>query len=131
MSYDAKALKKHTHKGFLDQAEDVIMAWTNAEEDRFSMTYGIKGVPLLSLVGTITLPSSFLLDFMHLIFENAVLNLVAHYTGNFKGLNTGSEEYIFPPHIWSKICKTGSASGDTIPSQLEQGCQTLKRNTPT
>ena len=117
-SYDGKALPKRTHERFLSQVEDVIKAPTTAEEDRLSMAYGIKGLPLLSLIGTLTLPSSFPLDFMHLIFENLVPNLVAHYTGNFKGLDAGTEDYIIPPHIWSKICETGSASGDTIPSQF-------------
>ena len=55
---------------------------------------------------------------MHLIFENLVPNLVAHYTGNFKGLDAGTEDYIFPAPIWSEICKTGSAAGDTIPLQF-------------
>jgi len=55
---------------------------------------------------------------MHLIFENLVPNLVAHYTGNFKGLDDGVEEYIFPADVWSEICVTSSASGDTIPSQF-------------
>ena len=82
------------------------------------MQYGIKGVPLLSLISTLNLPLSFPLDFMHLIFENLVPNLVAHYTGNFKGLDDGVEEYIFPAHIWSEICEISSASGDTIPSQF-------------
>jgi len=86
-SYNAITLQKRTHKQFLNQAEEVITAETTAEEDRLSMAYGIKGVPLLSLVGTLTLPLSFPLDFMHLIFENLVPNLVAHYTGNFKGLS--------------------------------------------
>ena len=126
-SYDAKALEKRTHEQFLNQAEEVITAQTNAEEDRLSMRYGIKGVPLLSLVGTLTLPLSFPLDFMHLIFENLVPNLVAHYTGNFKGLDAGTEEYIFPPHIWSEICETGSASGDTIPSQFGGRVPNLER----
>jgi hypothetical protein len=117
-SYDAKALEKRTHKRFLNQAEEVITAQTNAEEDRLLMTYGIKGVPLLSLVGTLTLPLSFPFDFMRLLFKNLVPNLVAQYTGNFKGLDAGVEDYIFPAHVWSKICETGSASGDTIPSQF-------------
>ena len=94
------------------------MAQTNAEEDRLSMTYGIKGVPLLSLFGSLVLPLSFPLDFMHLIFENLVPNLVAHYTGNFKGLDAGTEDYILSGPVWSEICKIGSASGDTIPSQF-------------
>jgi hypothetical protein len=117
-SYDAKALENRTHTRFLDQAEEVITAQTNTEEDRLSMTYGIKGIPLLSLVGTLTLPLSFPFDFMHLIFENLVPNLVAHYTGNFKGLDAGTKDYILPAHIWSEICETVSASGNTIPSQF-------------
>ena len=117
-SYNAEDLKKRTHKRFLDQAEEVIMAQTNAEEDRLSMMYGIKGVPLLSLIGTLTLPLSFPLDFMHLIFENLIPNLVAHYTGNFKGLDDGTEEYTIPAHVWSEICDIGFSSGDTIPSQF-------------
>jgi len=117
-SYDAKALQKRTHERFLNQAEEVITAPTTAKEDRISMKYGIKGLPLLSLTGTLVLPLSFPLDYMHLIFENLVPNLVAHYTGNFKGLDAGTEEYIIPAHIWSEICETGSLSGNTIPSQF-------------
>ena len=117
-SYDARSLPKRTHERFLDQAEQVIKANNTAEEERLTMLYGIKGVPLLSLIGTLNLPLSFPFDFMHLIFENLVPNLVAHYTGNFKGLDDGVEEYTIPANIWSEICKIGSASGDTIPSQF-------------
>ena len=117
-SYDVTRLVKRTHERFLNQAEEVITAPTAVEEDRLSMEYGIKGVPLLSLISTLNLPLSFPLDFMHLIFENLVPNLVAHYTGNFKGLDDGDEEYTIPAHIWSEICEIGSASGDTIPSQF-------------
>ena len=117
-SYDPMALQKHTHERFLNQAEEVIMAPTAAEEDQLSMAYGIKGIPLLSLVGSLSLPSSFPLDFMHLIFENLIPNLVGHYTGNFKDLDTGTEDYTIPEDIWSEICELASASGDTIPSQF-------------
>jgi hypothetical protein len=126
-SYDAGALKKRTHRGLLCQAEEVIRAQTIAEEDRLSLTYGIKGVPLLSLISTVTLPLSFPLDFMHLIFENLVPNLVAHYTGNFKGLDAGAEDYIIPARIWSEICEIGSTSGNTIPSQFGARLPNLER----
>ena len=117
-SYDAKTLQMRTHERFLNQAEEVTNAPTAAEEDRRSMEYGIKGLPLLSLLNTLTFPLSFPFDFMHLIFENLVPNLVGHYTGNFKNLDDGAEEYTIPAKIWSEICKTGSASGDTISSQF-------------
>jgi hypothetical protein len=96
----------------------VIKASTTAEEDRLSMEYGIKGVPLLSLIGALNLPQSFPLDFMHLIFENLVPNLIAHYSGKFKDLDDGDEEYTIPANIWSEICAVGAVSGDTIPSQF-------------
>ena len=117
-SYDVNTLQIRTHERFLNQAEEVINAPTSAEEDRLLMKYGIKGVPLLSFNGTLTLPLSFPLDFMHLIFENLIPNLVAHYTGDFKGLDAGIEDYTIPAHIWSEICEAGAASGDTIPSQF-------------
>ena len=117
-SYDAGALPMRTHERFLNQAEEVITASTTTEENRLSMTYGIKGVPLLSLLSTLILPLSFPLDIMHLIFENLVPNLIAHYTGNFKELDDGAEDYIIPEHIWVEICEIAAASGDTIPSQF-------------
>ena len=126
-SYDVKTLQKRTHERFLNQAEEVIKAPTAAEEDRLSMACGIKGLPLLSLIGTLNLPLSFPFDFMHLIFENLIPNLVAHYTGNFKGLDAGTEDYVIPARIWSEICETGSASGDTIPSQFGARVPNLER----
>jgi len=116
--YDAKALPRRTHQRFIEQAGEVVLAPTNAEEDRLSMKYGIKGIPLLSLLGSLSFPSSFPLDFMHLIFENLLPNLISHYTGNFKGLNCGSESYELPADVWSAICEAGAASGKTIPSSF-------------
>ena len=117
-SNDATTLPRHTHQRFIDQAEAVVNAPMAAKEERLSMECGIKGRPLLSFLDTLSFLLSFPLDFMHLVFENLVPNLMAHYTRNFKNLNNGTEEYIIPAKIWSEICKTGSASGNTIPSQF-------------
>jgi len=116
--YDPKALPKRTHQRFLDQAGEVVLAATNAEEDRLSTKYSIKGIPLLSLLGSLSFPSSFPLNFMHLIFENLIPNLINHYTGNFKGLDSGSESYQLSADVWSAICEAGAASGKTIPSSF-------------
>ncbi|KAF9782695.1 hypothetical protein BJ322DRAFT_1110578 [Thelephora terrestris] len=55
---------------------------------------------------------------MHLIFENLIPNLIRHYTGTFKELDSGVEDYELSAEVWSEICKAGSASGDTIPSSF-------------
>lgn len=46
---------------------------------------------------------SFPYDFMHLIWENLIKNLVLHWTGGFKDLDDGVEEYQLPQAIWEAI----------------------------
>jgi len=85
-TYDPHALRYRHHCRFIRHATKVITADTTAEADRLSRKYGIKGLPGLFLLGSIKFPTSFPFDFMHLIFENLVPNLIRHYTGDFKVL---------------------------------------------
>ena len=73
---------------------------------------------LLASLNTLDFPFSFPFEFMHLIFENLFLNLVRHYTGTFKNLDSGIEDYELTKEAWAEICQVGSASGDTIPSSF-------------
>jgi hypothetical protein len=52
---------------------------------------------------------------MHLIFENLVPNLIRHYTGDFKGLDTGTESYDLPKSVWEAITDAAAQSGDNNP----------------
>ncbi|KAI0749059.1 hypothetical protein C8Q74DRAFT_1320437 [Fomes fomentarius] len=53
---------------------------------------------------------------MHLIFENVLKNLLMLWTGDYKGLDTGSGEYQIVPTVWDAIGAASIQSGDTIPS---------------
>ena len=61
-------------------------------------------------------PVSFPLDFMHLIFENLLKNLVLLWTGNFKDLDEATGDYVLYPQVWEAIGQATAASGSTIPS---------------
>ena len=87
-----KVLLIQTHQGFLNQAGEVVLATTNGKEDPLSTKYGIKGIPLLSLLGLLSFPFSFPLNFMHLVFNNLITNLIGHYTGTFKDLDCRSKD---------------------------------------
>jgi hypothetical protein len=100
----------------LQQANKVQDATSNAEKMRLSKAYGIKGIPLLSRLKSLSFPRSFPYDFMHLIWENLIPNLILHWTGDFKGLDEGEEEYEIVPKVWQAICAAGAATGSTIPS---------------
>ena len=66
-------------------------ATTNTGANELAKVYGIKGTPLLSYLNSPSFPGSFPYDFMHLIWENTVKNLVLIWTGEFKGLDNVSK----------------------------------------
>jgi hypothetical protein len=75
-SYDPSALPLHDHASFLEQATTVQSATTNKDFDRLSTKFGIKGVPLLSALSSLSFLTSFPYDFMHLIWANLIPNLI-------------------------------------------------------
>ncbi|KAJ7115669.1 hypothetical protein C8R44DRAFT_578431, partial [Mycena epipterygia] len=52
---------------------------------------------------------------MHII-ENIIPMLIDHWTGTFKDLDGGSEEYELPPSVFDAIGEACAKSGSTIPS---------------
>ncbi|KAJ3489496.1 hypothetical protein NLI96_g2091 [Meripilus lineatus] len=114
--YDPSNLPMRTHSQFLSQAREVQSAPTLTEENRLAQIYGIKGVPILSYLSSLSFPHSFPYDFMHLIWENVVKNLILLWTGNFKNLDEGNEDYALSPNVWKAIGEACNASGSSIPS---------------
>ncbi|KAI8990584.1 hypothetical protein BD414DRAFT_459234 [Trametes punicea] len=60
---------------------------------------------------------------MHLIWENLIPNLVALWTGSFKGLGLAegdesgnSAPFIIPPDVWEELGSIGASASKTIPS---------------
>lgn len=114
--YDAANLPLRTHEEFLEQAHEVQFAPNTADSERRAKECGIKGIPLLSHLSSLFFPTSFPLDFMHLMFENVIKNLVLLWTGKFKDLDEGSGAYELAPEVWEAIGEATAASGGTIPS---------------
>lgn len=115
LSYDPEHLPLRTHADFIDQAKKVQFAATESDSERLAKQYGIKGLSILTALSSISFPLSFPYDFMHLIWENVVKNLMQLWTGKYKDLDTGSEDYQFPSAIWDSIGSATAASGDSIP----------------
>jgi hypothetical protein len=113
---DPLNLPLRTHHEFLQQAEDVQSAPTGTASKRLAREYGIKGVSVLSQLLSINFPRSFPYDFMHLIWENLIPNLSELWTGTFKGLDEGSEQYQLLPSVWKAIGKACAEAGPLIPA---------------
>jgi hypothetical protein len=126
--YDPFNLPLRTHDELLAQAAEVDATTTIAAADRLSKQYGIKGTPLLSYVHSLFFPSSFPYDFMHLIWENTIKNLILHWTGDFKGLDQGNESYKLSNAIWEGIGTLTASSGSTIPSAYGSRVPNIKKD---
>ncbi|KAE9386195.1 hypothetical protein BT96DRAFT_960625 [Gymnopus androsaceus JB14] len=121
-SYDPLALPLCTHSEFIAQAAQVDKALNKTTQDTQAKEFGINGLPTLTSLPSLSFPASFPHDFMHII-ENIIPVLVDHWTGKFKGLDTGSEDYELMPLVWAAIGCGCVESSSTIPSSF--GCRNM------
>lgn len=121
-SYDPLRLPLRSPAQFRRQAASVAAAETAGEQDILSKQTGIKGIPVLSYLRSLTFPSSFPADFMHVIFENIIPMLLDLWTGNYKGFDDGEEDYLLPGSVFHAIGEAVASSGNTVPSSF--GCKT-------
>jgi len=117
VEYCPEKLPLRSHDSFMAQAKAVESAPTKIQREGLAKTYGIKGVPLLSALGSLRFPQSFPYDFMHLIWENLIPNLVLFWSGRFKGMDEG-QPYVLNPHIWQVVGATSAEATKTIPSSF-------------
>ncbi|KIL58822.1 hypothetical protein M378DRAFT_181111 [Amanita muscaria Koide BX008] len=115
-NYDPSALPLRNHKEFMQQAQQVQYALTAAESERLAQKYGIKGIPLLSILSSLSFPASFPYDFMHLVWANLIPNLILLWTGQFKHLDHSEEGYVFAKSVWEAIGEATAEAGKTIPA---------------
>lgn len=70
---------------------------------------------MLSALSSITFPTSFPYDFMHLVYESLIKNLVLLWTSKFKHLDESTGKYQLTPPVWKAIGAATAASGTSIP----------------
>ncbi|KIL55189.1 hypothetical protein M378DRAFT_53490, partial [Amanita muscaria Koide BX008] len=115
-NYNPSALPLRNHEQFMHEAQQVQYALTAAESERLAKNFGIKGIPLLSVLSSLSFPTSFPYDFMHLIWANLIPNLTLLWTGNFKDLDHSEQSYVFGKSVWETIGEATAEAGTTIPA---------------
>ena len=116
--YQADSLPLRNHHTLLQQAVEVQAASTTTASDRLATKYGIKGLPLLSALTSLSFPLSFPYDFMHLIWSNLIVNLIHLWTGQFNSLDHDDQDYVLAPTIWQAIGEATFNAGKTIPASF-------------
>ena len=103
------------HNEFMMQAKEVESVGTEVWREELAKAYGIKGIPVLSYLRSLRFPWSFPYDFMHLVWENIIPNLIRFWFGCFKGMDEG-QPYVLNPRIWQVVGTTSVAAIRMIPS---------------
>lgn len=114
-TYDPAHLPLRTHNESLAQARNVQFAPSEAKSEHRARKYGIKVVPLLHVLPSLSFLDSCPYKFMHLLWENVVKNLMMLWTRQYKGLNAGCKEYELHPNVWDAISEASAHSGNMIP----------------
>jgi hypothetical protein len=86
LCYEPSNLPIRTHDNFIKEARFVQLSPNSAIGEVCAKKCGIKGIPVLSALSSLMFPSSFPYDFMHLIWENLIPNLISLWRGEFKKL---------------------------------------------
>jgi hypothetical protein len=113
--YDPQSFPTQTHDGFLAQAQEIKVAAGSGEWKQLSKAYGIKGLPVLSLLPSISFPASFPFGLMHLFIENVIPNLVNIWSHALNPSLPDDNNFIIAPGVWKAIAEAGATSGKTIP----------------
>ncbi|KAG9078655.1 hypothetical protein FRC06_008258, partial [Ceratobasidium sp. 370] len=77
-----------THEETIQQGYKVLSASTENAASKLATQYGVKGVALLARVPSVSVPSSFPVEILHMIRINLVPQLVDLWTGKFHEANT-------------------------------------------
>lgn len=118
-TWDPHNLPLRTHEHFLEVVEK-IQSTTTEHAENIAKFYGIKGLPALRRVGSLDHARCYPWDCMHLFFENIIPNLIKHWSGKFKGLDPGREDYEIPDEVWEQIWKETADAMKDIPSDFSR-----------
>ncbi|KAG8795067.1 hypothetical protein FRC12_018363 [Ceratobasidium sp. 428] len=118
--FDPFNLPLRTHEATIQKGFEILEAPTDAARTRLATGSGVKGISALSRVPSVSVPISFPIDIMHMIFLNLFPQLMDIWTGHFHELDQGSEQYLIDKELWKALGETIGASGATIPSLF--GC---------
>ncbi|KAJ2923309.1 hypothetical protein H1R20_g13780, partial [Candolleomyces eurysporus] len=115
-SYDPSNLPLRSHEEFIQDGTYSQSAPNAAQSEQRARASGVKGVPFLSLIPSLFFPMSFPFDFMHLVYENLIKNLISFWCGAYKDLDHDEEPYSIDKTVWSAIGEATAAAGKTTPA---------------
>lgn len=115
---DPNNLPKRTHTQFIETLSTMDSLPTKTAREKKAKATGIKDWPIFRRVNSLDYAKSFPWDWMHLLLENIIPNLLDLWMGRYKGLDTGTGNYEIPLNIWNKIAEESVNATEHIPAEF-------------
>lgn len=115
-SWNPWDLPIRTEASFASRIQAIRLLPTQGARDEAARMFGLNGESILSTVPGIRMSRSFPWECLHLFFENTIPNLIRHWRGTFKDVDSGAEEYLIHPTVWEAIGQETADAMATIPS---------------
>ncbi|PPQ89950.1 hypothetical protein CVT25_010093, partial [Psilocybe cyanescens] len=117
-AYDPHALPLRKHSDWKTVTDAIESAASPLKQEEIAQEFGIKAMPALTWVGSLDYAQGMPWDYMHLLLENVVKNLVDLWLGRYKGLDAGDEDFIIPEHIWKEVATETTRAVHFIPADF-------------
>ncbi|KAL1684479.1 hypothetical protein GGG16DRAFT_68217 [Schizophyllum commune] len=116
--FEPTSLPLRSHEQIIREAKAIESAPTAMAASALAHDSGINGTSILYALPSISFPTSFPYDFMHLVFENVMKQLILLWTDGIKDLGEGKVKYHLLKDVWAAIGEATGLSGKTIPSMF-------------
>lgn len=113
--WDPEHLPMHTHHDFISTFQNISEAPSKAARGRIMKKTGICGLPGLCRVASLDYACSAPWEWFHLLLENVIPNLINLWTGQFKGLESNTDEFMIAAKVWEEIAQEMMAAVQHIP----------------
>jgi hypothetical protein len=127
-AYNPLDLPLRTHEETLRLGYHVLSAPNETVSSNRATECGIKGVSLLTQLSSVSIPASFPVEIMHMVWINLIPQLVDLWTNNFNTIDAGEEDYLIAPSLWNTLGDICDESGATIPSSFGARVPHLKKH---
>jgi hypothetical protein len=124
-TWDPRNLPMRSHESFFEVAKRISAAKSKAQVKRIAKETGIKRLPAIRRVGSSHFGRSAPWEGMHIFSENTIPALVKLWSGKFKGLDVGSEDYEIATHIWEEIGRETAEAVQHIPANFVRVLQNI------
>src|SRR5258706_11807896 len=112
-SWDPRHLPYRKQECYQGELEEIKSASTKKRSKELSQRHGLNSKCSLLEIPSLRWAVTFPHDFMHLMFENHFKNKIHMWSGNYKGLSSGQEDYKIETVVWEQIgCETAGSIVD-------------------